>query len=114
VLELAEADDDVGDLDARVVDVVLDFDRRATKPQDAYERVAERGVAKVTDMRGLVRIDRRVFDDGLVAGRRRARAVVAGALEQERAALEIKIQIAVRGRAMRSTPGIGPTADTRS
>ena len=65
VLDLAEADDDVGDLDAEVVDVVLRFDRRAAEAQDADERVAERRVAQVADVRRLVRVDRRVLDDGL-------------------------------------------------
>ena len=72
-LELAEADDDVGDLDAGVVDVVLHFDRRAAEAQHADERVAERGVAQVADVRRLVRIDRRVFDDGLAGSARRRR-----------------------------------------
>ena len=55
VFELAEADGDVGHLDARVVDVVLDFDLAPEEAQQAAERVAERGVAQVADMRGLVR-----------------------------------------------------------
>ena len=64
--ELAEADDDVGDLDAGVVDVVLNLDRRAREAEQPAERVAERGVAQVADVRGLVRVDGRVLDDGLV------------------------------------------------
>ena len=66
-LELAEPDDDVGDLDARVVDVVLHFDRNAAEPLHAHERVAERGIPKVADVRGLVRIDGGVLDDRLLA-----------------------------------------------
>ena len=65
VLELAESHDDVGDLHARVVDVVLHFDRNAAEPLHAHERVAERGVPQVADVRGLVRIDGGVLDDGL-------------------------------------------------
>ena len=65
--ELAEADDDVGDLDAGVVDVVLDLDLASQEAEQPAERVAERRVAQVTDVRGLVRIDRGVLDDGLVA-----------------------------------------------
>ena len=72
-LEHPEADDDVGDLDAGVVDVVLHFDRDAAEAQHAHQRVAERGVAQVADVRRLVRIDRRVLDDRL-AGRRRGAA----------------------------------------
>ena len=37
VLELAEADYDVGDLDAGVVDVVLDLDLPAVEPQQPSE-----------------------------------------------------------------------------
>ena len=69
VLELAEADDDVGDLDAGVVDVVLDLDLAAEEAEQPAERVAERGVAQMADVRRLVRIDRRVLDDGLAARR---------------------------------------------
>ena len=72
MLELLEADDDVGDLHAGVVDVVLHFDRRAAEAQHADERVAERRVAQVADVRRLVRVDGRVLDDGLVRRRRRA------------------------------------------
>ena len=64
-LEHAEADDDVGDLDAGVVDVVLHLDRDAAEAQHAHERVAERGVAQVADVRRLVRVDGRVLDDRL-------------------------------------------------
>ena len=64
-LELAEADGDVGDLDAGVVDVVLDLDLAAEIAEQPAERVAERGVAEVADVRGLVRVDGGVLDDGL-------------------------------------------------
>ena len=84
VLELAEADDDVGDLDAGVVDVVLHFDRRAAEAQHPHQRVAERGIPQVADVRGLVRVDRRVLDDGLL---RRGRAP-ASTSPRERAASE--------------------------
>ena len=70
--ELAEADRDVGDLHAGVVDVVLDLDLASEEAQQPAERVAERGVAQVADVRRLVRVDRRVLDDRLAAGGRRA------------------------------------------
>ena len=73
MFELAKADRDVGDLDAGVVDVVLDLDLAAEEPQQPAERVAERRVAQVADVRRLVRIDRRVFDDRLAARRSPAR-----------------------------------------
>src|SRR5688572_21406904 len=62
-----ETDDDVGDLDAGVVDVVLDFNAIAGGLEDAHEGVAEHCVANVTDVRGLVRIDARVLDHLLLA-----------------------------------------------
>ena len=65
-LELAESDDDVGHLHAGVVDVVLHLDRNAAEALHADERVAERGVPQVSDVRGLVRIDGRVLDDRLL------------------------------------------------
>ena len=75
VLDLAEADGDVRDLDAGVVDVVLDLDLAAEEAEQPSERVAQRGVAKVADVRRLVRVDRGVLDDRLAgAGRRGARA----------------------------------------
>ena len=57
-----KADDDVGNLDAGVVDVVLNFDAIAGGLQDAHKRVAEHGIANVTDVRGFVRIDAGVLD----------------------------------------------------
>ncbi len=63
-----EPDDQIGDLHARVVDVVLHFDPLAETTQAAHQRVAEHRVAQMTDVRRLVRIDVRMFDDDL--GRR--------------------------------------------
>src|SRR5687767_5526253 len=57
-----KADDDVRDLDARVVDIVLDLDAISRGLQDADKRVAEHGVTNVTDVRGFVRVDARVLD----------------------------------------------------
>ena len=63
--QVEEADDDIGDLHARVVDVVLDL-RRLTEPAErAGQDVAEHGVTQVADVRRLVRIDVRVLDDHL-------------------------------------------------
>src|SRR6185503_10364155 len=73
--ELAESDRHVRDLDARVVDVVLDFDRAPQEAKQPAERVTERGIPKMPDMGGLVRVDRRVLDDGLAAGIGRDRLV---------------------------------------
>ena len=71
-LERLKADDDIGDLHAGVVDVVLDLDRASLKAQQPDQRVAERGVAQVADVRRLVRVDRRVLDDDFARLRRAA------------------------------------------
>ena len=65
-LEVTEADHDVGDLHASVVDVVLDFDRPAAEAQRAHQGVAQAGVAQVADVGGLVGVDGGVLDDRLV------------------------------------------------
>ena len=63
VLQMLEADDDVGHLDAGVVDVVLHLDVFADGAQHAHEGVAQNRVAQVTDVRGFVGIDVGVLDD---------------------------------------------------
>jgi hypothetical protein len=60
--EMDESDDDVGDLDAGVVDVVLDVDGVSGGAQEADEGIAEDGVAKVSDMGGFVGVDGGVLD----------------------------------------------------
>ena len=67
VFELAKSDDDVGHLDAGVVDVVLHFDGNAAEALHAHERVAERGIANMADVRRLVRVDGGVLDDRSLA-----------------------------------------------
>src|SRR2546423_6219866 len=69
--EMDEADDNVCDLDAWVVNVVVNFRKLAARAEYSDERVADDGVAKVSDVRGLVRIDARVLDHALRADARR-------------------------------------------
>ena len=99
LLELAEADDDVGDLDAGVVDVVLDLDRPPLEAQQPPEGVAGRGIPQVPDVGRLVRIDRRVLDDGLLV-RTLSRASAFRRKTQPRLRpvrpIEEEIQVAVR------------------
>jgi hypothetical protein len=73
--ELAESDRHVRHLDTGVVDVVLDFDRAPQEAKQPAERVTESGIPKMPDVGGLVRVDRRVLDDGLAAGIGRGRLV---------------------------------------
>ena len=96
-LELLKADHHVGDLHAGVVDVVLHFDRVAAELQRAHQRVAERGVAKVADVRRLVRIDGGVLDDRLLRprGRRRQRARQAEPGQEKGRAIEKHVEVAV-------------------
>ncbi len=57
-----EADDDIRNLDAGVVDIVLHFDIAAAFAQHAYEGIAKNGVAEVSNVSGFVRVDVGVFD----------------------------------------------------
>src|SRR5207244_6076920 len=59
VLELPKSDDDVGDLDTEIVDVVLHLDGRPAEAKRAHERVAERCVTKMADVRCLVWVEDR-------------------------------------------------------
>ena len=94
-LDFAEPDDDVGDLNAEIVDVVLHFHRRVPEREHARQRVAERGVSQMADVRRLVRVDGRVLDDRFVGsragggrfeGRRQGRA--ADSCQHKRAPIE--------------------------
>ena len=115
LLDVAEADDDVGHLNAEIVDVVLHFDRRAAEPEHAHERVAERRVAQMADVRRLVRVDRRVLDDGLVG-----RAGSAGGTPPRRRASRKagrsreRLRYPFGAASIFATPGMAPMAPTSS
>ena len=73
--EMHEADDDIGDLHAGVVDVVLDADGlvaglEAVRAEQAGEGVAEDGIAQVADVRGFVGVDAGVLDEAEARDRR--------------------------------------------
>jgi len=98
VFERFEADHDVRDLHAGIVDVVLHFDRNAAEAQDPYQGVAQCRVAQMADVRRLVRIDRRVLDDRL-PGVRGGTSGRRGGIEsrpQKRPAIEEDVQVAIR------------------
>ncbi len=63
LFELHQAEDDVHDLHAGIVEVVLDFDGLALEAQAADQGVAQAGVAEMADMGGLIGIDVGVLDD---------------------------------------------------
>ena len=95
--DVEEADDHVGDLNARVVDVVLHLDRAAGVAEAPHEGVAEHRVAKVADVRGFVGVDVRVLDDDLAGPGRQLRGRRGTGPEHpgdERAPVEPEIQVA--------------------
>jgi hypothetical protein len=67
--KVEHSDHDVGNLDAGVVDVVLDLDLGAKAAQAAAQNVTENRISQVTDVGGLVGIDGGVLDDRFRAGR---------------------------------------------
>src|SRR5262249_6760629 len=85
--------DDIGDLNAGVVEVVLNLDGVSEKAQGAHENVSENSISEMADMGRLVRIDIGVLDDDLaLAAREFGRC-----LEQRRdegAALKREVDVA--------------------
>ena len=63
LLHTEQSDDHVSHLHAGIVDVVLDLHALARVPENPHHRVAEHGVAHVSDVRGLVGINAGMFDD---------------------------------------------------
>src|SRR4051812_46172124 len=108
VFQVVEADDDIGHLNAGVVDVVLHLDLGAHRPEHADERVAEDGVPKVADVGRLVRIDVGVLDDDLARGSAFGFAGCAGQQAVPvQAAVEPNVDIPVSGHFHRSDAGNG-------
>ena len=78
---MRKADNDVGHLNAGVVDVVLNVDFPAGKAQQPYKGVAEDRIAQMTDVRGLVGIDARMLDQNLAGSDLGGRFLVGGATQ---------------------------------
>ena len=97
-LEHQKPDDDVGHLHAGVVDVVLHLDGHAAEPQHADERVPKGRIAQVADMCRLVRVDRRVLDDGFGTPGSWGGWVRTEPLHQKAPALQEEVEVSVRGR----------------
>ena len=67
--EMLKSHDDVGNLDAGVIDIVLYFNALARGAQHAHERVAEDRVAQMADNdAALLGFDIGVLDDGFSRG----------------------------------------------
>ncbi len=96
MLEFREADDDVRDLDAEIVDVVLHLDRRVPKTEHARERVAKGGIAQMSDVRRLVGVDGGVLDDRLLGFSVGRRHLAAHPANQVLGTCEPEIEVAVR------------------
>ena len=95
LFEVQESDNDVGNLDAGVVDVVLHVDFVAGGAEKADKRVAENCVAQMPDVRGLVGIDGCMLDQCVEPfGRRRTPA---GAPVGCLGAVEIRVDVAGAG-----------------
>ena len=98
--EVDEADDDVGDLNAGVVDVVLHADFVAAfvvvGAEETLKGVAEDGVAEVADVRGLVGVDAGVFDEA-EAGAADVGVLVSGDTADSSGAVEADVEVARSG-----------------
>src|SRR5580658_272076 len=69
--EMQKTDDDIGNLDAGVIDVVLHVDFVTGLAQQTDKRVAENRIPQMPDVCGLVGIDRGVFDQRMALRYRR-------------------------------------------
>ncbi len=67
-LQVQKADNDVRNLHAGIVDIVLYIHFPAGKTQQANEGVAQDGIAQVADMRGLVGINAGMLNQNLPGG----------------------------------------------
>ncbi len=98
--EVDEADDDVGYLNAGVVDVVLYADLVAglvgVGAEEALEGVAEDGVAEVADVGGLVGVDAGVLDEA-EAGTADVGVLVGGDAADGGGAVEADVEVAGAG-----------------
>ena len=98
--EMDEAYDDVCDLDAGVVDVVLDAYFVAAfvgvGAEEALEGVAEDGVAEVADVGGLVGVDAGVLDEA-EAGAADVGVLVGGDAADGGGAVETDVEVAGAG-----------------
>src|ERR1700722_5697121 len=92
-----EADDYICDLDAGVVDVVLDADVvtafERVGAEEALEGVAEDGVAEMADVRGFVGVDAGVLDE-TEAGAADLRVLVGRDAADGGGAVEADVQVA--------------------
>ena len=96
LLDVSKPDNHVGDLHAGVVDVVLNVDFPARIAQQADERVAENGVAQMSDVRGLVGIDAGVLDQNLAGRNLGGRLLIGGESGGHPGAVDPDVEVAGR------------------
>src|SRR5205809_574628 len=68
-LHVFETDDDIGDLDPRIINVIFDFDLFAQAFEQPDNRITQNGIPQMTNMSRLVRIYAGVFDNYLFSTR---------------------------------------------
>src|SRR4029079_15300848 len=67
VFEMDESHDDIGNLNTRIVHVVLDLNRLTGRPQYSLKRVAKNRIPYMSNMSGLIWVHRSMFDAYLSA-----------------------------------------------
>jgi len=95
LFEHAKADNYIGHLHPGVVDVVLYLDGDASEAQHADQRIAERGIPEMTDVRSLVGIDRRMLDDRLPALGAESRGRGLQPFAEKRRTVEEEVEVSV-------------------
>src|ERR1700739_1555949 len=93
-LDMQKANDHVRNLNAGVVDIVLDIDFPARAAQQTYESVTEDGVAKMANVRRLVGINAGVFAQNFPFGNAFSWLFVGGQGRSHPPAVDFHIQVA--------------------
>jgi hypothetical protein len=92
-----QTDHHIRHLHAGVVDVVLHSHALARSPQEPHKRIAQDGVAQMSDVRRLVRVDAGVLDQRVNAHAEAGVVLGLGNRRQRRAPVEPGIQVARAG-----------------
>ena len=101
----------IGHLHAGVVDVVLHFHALAARTQHAHERIAQRGIAQMPDVRRLVGIDVGVLDDDLCRLSQPSSAAVGAAVPAHKSrASKRMLMYPLPATSSAATPGIEPSS----
>ena len=95
-LDVRKADDDVGHLHSGVVDVVLNVDFPARRPEQSDKGIAEDRIAQMTDVRGLVGIDARMLHQNLAGSDLGGRFLIGG--QRSRHPTSVNLDVEVAGR----------------